>query len=69
MIRRQFLALLAAAPFAPDADNDYAWLIYEDDLTVIAYFLAQKRAIKSDLARLDRMKDDDIDYSDIPPLA
>lgn len=27
-----------------------------------------KRSIKSDLARLDRMKDSDIDYSDIPPL-
>ena len=26
------------------------------------------RSIKSDLARLDRMKDSDIDYSDIPPL-
>ena len=24
--------------------------------------------MKSDLARLDRMKDSDIDYSDIPPL-
>jgi hypothetical protein len=23
---------------------------------------------KSDLARIDRMKDSDIDYSDIPPL-
>ena len=23
---------------------------------------------KSDLARIDRMKDEDIDYSDIPPL-
>ena len=27
-----------------------------------------KKYIKSDLARLDRMKDSDIDYSDIPPL-
>ncbi|MGO9263465.1 MAG: BrnA antitoxin family protein [Candidatus Binataceae bacterium] len=27
-----------------------------------------KTTIKSDLARLDRMKDSDIDYSDIPPL-
>ena len=27
-----------------------------------------KRSIKSDLARIDRMKDADIDYSDIPPL-
>ena len=27
-----------------------------------------KKLIKSDLARLDRMKDRDIDYSDIPPL-
>jgi uncharacterized protein (DUF4415 family) len=27
-----------------------------------------KKSIKSDLARLDRMKDSDIDYSDIPPL-
>jgi uncharacterized protein (DUF4415 family) len=26
------------------------------------------KSIKSDLARLDRMKDSDIDYSDIPPL-
>ncbi|OQX03880.1 MAG: hypothetical protein BWK80_54760 [Desulfobacteraceae bacterium IS3] len=25
-------------------------------------------AIKSDLNRIDRMSDDDIDYSDIPPL-
>ena len=27
-----------------------------------------KRSTKSDLARLDRTKDADIDYSDIPPL-
>ena len=27
-----------------------------------------KKSIKSDLARLDRMKDSDIDYSDIPSL-
>ncbi len=27
-----------------------------------------KRSIKSDLARLDRMGDSDIGYSDIPPL-
>ena len=27
-----------------------------------------KRIIKSDLARIDRMTDDDIDYSDIPEL-
>jgi uncharacterized protein (DUF4415 family) len=27
-----------------------------------------KRSIKSDLARLDRLKDAAIDYSDIPPL-
>lgn len=27
-----------------------------------------KKSIKSDLARLDRMKDSDIDYSEIPPL-
>jgi uncharacterized protein (DUF4415 family) len=27
-----------------------------------------KKSIKSDLARIDRMKDSDIDYSDIPPL-
>jgi uncharacterized protein (DUF4415 family) len=27
-----------------------------------------KKSIKSDLARLKRMKDSDIDYSDIPPL-
>jgi uncharacterized protein (DUF4415 family) len=28
----------------------------------------KKRPIKSDLARIDRMRDSDIDYSDIPPL-
>lgn len=27
-----------------------------------------KKSIKSDLARIDRMKDSDIDYSDIPAL-
>jgi len=27
-----------------------------------------KKSIKTDLARIDRMKDKDIDYSDIPPL-
>jgi uncharacterized protein (DUF4415 family) len=27
-----------------------------------------KKSIKSDLARIDRLKDDEIDYSDIPPL-
>ena len=27
-----------------------------------------KKSTKSDLAKLDRMKDADIDYSDIPPL-
>ena len=27
-----------------------------------------KRSIKSDLARIDRMRDRDIDYSDIPAL-
>ena len=27
-----------------------------------------KKSIKSDLARVDRMRDADIDYSDIPPL-
>ena len=26
------------------------------------------KSIKSDLARIDRMRDADIDYSDIPPL-
>lgn len=29
---------------------------------------ANKESIKSDLKRIDRMKDEDIDYSDIPPL-
>ena len=28
----------------------------------------KKRSIKSDLSRIDRMRDTDIDYSDIPPL-
>ena len=27
-----------------------------------------KKSMKSDLARVDRMKDAEIDYSDIPPL-
>ena len=27
-----------------------------------------KKSIKSDLARIDRIKDAEIDYSDIPPL-
>ena len=27
-----------------------------------------KKSIKSDLARVDRMKDAEIDYSDLPPL-
>ena len=27
-----------------------------------------RKSIKSDLGRLDRMKDSEIDYSDIPPL-
>jgi uncharacterized protein (DUF4415 family) len=27
-----------------------------------------KKSIKSDLARIDRMRDSDIDYSDTPPL-
>jgi uncharacterized protein (DUF4415 family) len=27
-----------------------------------------KKPIKSDLGRIDRMRDSDIDYSDIPPL-
>lgn len=27
-----------------------------------------KKSIKSDLARIDRMKDSEIEYSDIPPL-
>jgi hypothetical protein len=36
MLRRDFLAVLATAPFAPAPDNDYAWLIYEDPETVIA---------------------------------
>ena len=27
-----------------------------------------KKSIKSDLARIDRMRDSEIDYSDIPPL-
>ena len=27
-----------------------------------------KKSIKIDLARIDRMKESDIDYSDIPPL-
>ena len=27
-----------------------------------------KKSIKSDLARIDRTRDTDIDYSDIPPL-
>ena len=27
-----------------------------------------KKSIKGDLARIDRMRDSDIDYSDIPPL-
>jgi uncharacterized protein (DUF4415 family) len=27
-----------------------------------------RKSIKSDLARIDRMKDAEIDYSDIPPL-
>ena len=28
----------------------------------------KKKSISSDLARIDRMKDTEIDYSDIPPL-
>ncbi len=28
----------------------------------------KKKSIKSDLARIDRMRDSDIDYSDIPAL-
>ena len=28
-----------------------------------------KKSIKSDVAKLDRIKDADIDYSDIPPLS
>jgi len=28
----------------------------------------EKKSIESDLTRVDRMKDKDIDYSDIPPL-
>ena len=28
----------------------------------------KEKSIKSDLTRLDRMTDGDIDYSDIPPL-
>ena len=28
----------------------------------------KKKSIKSDLARIDRMRDTDIDYSDLPPL-
>ena len=28
----------------------------------------KKKSIKSDLARIDRIKEADIDYSDIPPL-
>ena len=28
----------------------------------------KKKSIKSDLARIDRMRDTEIDYSDIPPL-
>ena len=28
----------------------------------------KRKSIKSDLARIDRLKDADIDYSDIPPL-
>jgi uncharacterized protein (DUF4415 family) len=28
----------------------------------------KKKSIKSDLARIDRMRDAEIDYSDIPPL-
>ncbi len=28
----------------------------------------KKKSTKSDLARIDRMKDAEIDYSDIPPL-
>ena len=27
-----------------------------------------KKSIRSDLARIDRLRDGDIDYSDIPPL-
>ena len=34
----------------------------------IRYVRALEAPIKSDLARIDRMKDEDIDYSDIPPL-
>jgi hypothetical protein len=30
--------------------------------------LSAKMPIKSDLQRIDRMSDEDIDYSDIPPL-
>ena len=29
---------------------------------------AKARAIKSDLARIDKLRDDDLDYSDIPEL-
>jgi uncharacterized protein (DUF4415 family) len=29
---------------------------------------ARERAIKSDLARIDKLRDEDIDYSDIPEL-
>jgi uncharacterized protein (DUF4415 family) len=45
----------------------------DDDITRIismrkANRYEQKSVIESDLARLDRMKDSDIDYSDIPRL-
>lgn len=30
--------------------------------------MSKKSTIKSDLARVDRLKDTEIDYSDIPPL-
>lgn len=29
---------------------------------------AKERAIKSDLARIDKLRDEDIDYGDIPEL-
>jgi hypothetical protein len=50
-------ALKGAAPHVPRLQR-----------TLVREIAVSKKSTKTDLARLDRMKDKDIDYSDIPPL-
>jgi hypothetical protein len=67
---RQFFYLTrrVASIDAARHDGDFSALTGDEIAWLQSQGVQIENRIKSDLARLDRMTDEDIDYSDIPPL-